>query len=135
MQYTTCSKPPPLFYSCYSAYSPSTAHKCSCFTCYPCCCVSVFFLRQELAPTPNLTADFLLLCPPSLCLTRTLRPFSRFALLRSFLAAAQNFVVKDVIVQPTSSCYTKRTNAAAARSRRSLNVQNLSTLLLVGAAA
>ena len=53
----------------------------------------------------------------------------------SFLAAAQNIVVKDVKVQPTSSCYMKRTNVVAVQSLRSLNAQKLSTLLLVGAAA
>jgi hypothetical protein len=47
--------PPPPFYSFYSAYSPSTEHKCSCFTCYPCCCVSVFFcgrnsLLRQISP-------------------------------------------------------------------------------------
>ena len=156
IQYISCSNaPPPLLFVSFSLL-PLNRTQMQLFRLLPLLLCKCFLLQGTQFPTPcwvflfnteqcvstillsiishKISFFFVLLFFVwyTLCV---LFPFSRFALVHSFLAAAQNIVVKDVKVQPTSNCYMKRTNAVAVQSLRSLNAQKLSTLLLVGAAA
>ena len=153
IQYISCSNAPPLLFVSFSLL-PLNRTQMQLFRMLPLLLCKCFLLQGTQFPTPcwvflfnteqcmstillsiiSLQISFFFV--PLLFVWYTLlRPFSRFALVHSFLAAAQNIVVKDVKVQPTSNCYMKRTNAVAVQSLRSLNAQKLSTLLLVGAAA